>query len=336
MNKYALATLLALTTPASALAQTVTFLAEGLVQNISGPAATPYSMGDPASLEFTFDSAAAPTGQSNGTAFYPVPTSYTLTVGTLVVSCDEQTFPAQAGSMSVRNDFSSTGTTCYDDYDWARGQFPGPVAFDGLSNDAVFFQTQAGAPCSNPPLYLLDNSLPSTPPDIGLANPSAIRFEANFRSSDGIDVSSVTCTITSLTIVEGGAANYCDSAPNSVSGSGASMGHSGTASASKLDSLILSAQPVPNNFHVFMVGTQQASIPMFNGTQCIASPCRMNPPAMSIGNVATKTADAAAFIGAGCDVPLTGTHLYFQCYYRDPGVGSGMNFSDGLSIVFGP
>ncbi len=143
---------------------------------------------------------------------------------------------------------------------------------------------------------------------------------AGFGSSNGIQI--VSADSASLGV------NYCVGAVNST-GSGALMSAAGSNSVSAND-LTLTAEPVPNDFGLFIFATTQVQIPFGNGFLCVlGSTVRINPVASASGNVAMRVVDLPSFgIAPGT--------LDFQYWYRDPGVGSHFNLSDGLEIVFVP
>lgn len=145
------------------------------------------------------------------------------------------------------------------------------------------------------------------------------------------------CTFTSWQFgvdnirIEGGlvASNYCSTSNNST-GSPAIISAAGSNSVAD-NNLTLTAGPVPNNIGLFFYGPTQTQVPFGNGFRCITgSIVRLNPPASSSGNTATRVVD---LLTQGIGVGSTN----FQHWYRDPaGGGALFNLSDGLEVGFTP
>ncbi|MCP3915289.1 MAG: DUF1565 domain-containing protein [bacterium] len=127
-----------------------------------------------------------------------------------------------------------------------------------------------------------------------------------------------------------GTSNYCVTSPNSV-GLGAIMGSTGSTSIAN-DDFGLVATGMPDNFALFITGTDEASIPFYNGTLCVTPFCRLGPVVVVTGNVATKDLPLSEYPIHGCATPIVGSEFLFQCVYRDMGQ---TNSSDGLRVTFG-
>ncbi len=130
----------------------------------------------------------------------------------------------------------------------------------------------------------------------------------------------------------GAPVNYCITSPNSQ-GPGAVMGSSGSASLSANDLVLEVSGSITNEFGLFFFGPNQTQVPNGNGQLCVGgSLTRLLPPiqADAAGN-ATLPLD---FNASPLDAFLPGDTTHFQWWYRNPGVGAGYNFSDGLEVTF--
>jgi len=135
----------------------------------------------------------------------------------------------------------------------------------------------------------------------------------------------------SFSLVPGGdlGVNYCTANPSST-GAPALMSAQGSTSVA-LNTLELTAEPVPNQPFIFFFGPNQIQVPFGNGFLCAGGGLtRILPPGAASGNRAVRSVDLPTW---GI-VPGTRN---FQCWFRDPaGGGAAFNTSDGLSIVFVP
>jgi hypothetical protein len=124
--------------------------------------------------------------------------------------------------------------------------------------------------------------------------------------------------------------SYCTAAPNSV-GPGALMTFSGSGSFAANDLFLGTIHLPPERNAFYFYGSTTASVPLYNGILCVGGTIHRLPVVRS------------NFFGdAGIDFDATapsagvspGSTWYFQLHYRDPGVGAGLNYSDGLAVPF--
>ena len=120
---------------------------------------------------------------------------------------------------------------------------------------------------------------------------------------------------------------FCDSQANSTGGPAliSAQGHNSIAA----DELTIVAAPVPNQFCVFLYGTDKTQVAFGNGFLCVTgSVTRLRPAVLATGNTASLDVDLSGF--------TPGT-LHFQCWFRDPqGGGAKFDTSDGVSITLAP
>lgn len=131
----------------------------------------------------------------------------------------------------------------------------------------------------------------------------------------------------------GSQASYCTATPNS-SGAAASI------SAAGCDSLLagqltLLAKGVPaDRLGLFLYSAGPAQTPFANGFLCLGGPVHRLAPTSADANGQMST--SVDFQSAQASFLTPGTTWYFQAYFRDPGVGTGANTSDGLSLLLTP
>jgi len=124
--------------------------------------------------------------------------------------------------------------------------------------------------------------------------------------------------------------NYCVGAPNSTGG-GSTMAASGTGAIPDNDLQLFAFGNPPNVSGLFYYGQGTATAPVYNGFRCIGSAFRRLPVIQTdVNGDAQWNFDVHAPPG----VITAGTTWNFQFFYRDPGVGAGANYSDGLSVLF--
>jgi len=140
------------------------------------------------------------------------------------------------------------------------------------------------------------------------------------------------------TLGGGSASNYCQANPNS-SGNTASISWVGSLTLSD-DTFGLTATGVvndlPNSWGLFVYGPNQFNAPFYNGYLCV-SPFppgiyKMHTQHLLAGTVVhLKAANPTDF-----SLFTPSSSWNFQFWFRDPGVGSGANMTDGLHVVFAP
>jgi glucose/arabinose dehydrogenase len=124
--------------------------------------------------------------------------------------------------------------------------------------------------------------------------------------------------------------NYCVGAVNSTGG-GSMMAFSGSASMD-LNNLQLVAVGNPANVNgSFVYGQGIAQVPVYNGFRCFASNLHRLP---TVQTNAFGDAEWNFDVNAPPAVITPGSTWNFQFFYRDTGVGTGANTSDGLSVLF--
>jgi len=127
-----------------------------------------------------------------------------------------------------------------------------------------------------------------------------------------------------------GAMNYCTTTPNSA-GTGALIACSGSFSAADDDLVLEVSGAIPAQFGVFYWGLAEATIPFYDGVQCIALPVhRFNPNILSMDGTVSRAISITEMTA------VMGETAYLQFAYRDPASGSAANTSDGLAVTYGP
>ncbi|MCC6409351.1 MAG: FG-GAP repeat protein [Planctomycetes bacterium] len=141
--------------------------------------------------------------------------------------------------------------------------------------------------------------------------------------------------------IGGEATNTCVSEPNST-GVAAEITYTGSLSTGA-NTFTLHAQNLPPNKQgVFFYGPVSAQVPFGNGWACVLGGSigvfRLNPsaPADTNGHLSRHVDFTVAPAGSGPGTIAPGSTWYFQCWYRDPGVGAGYDLTDGLRVVFCP
>ncbi|QDV08084.1 Carbohydrate binding domain protein [Planctomycetes bacterium Poly30] len=143
-------------------------------------------------------------------------------------------------------------------------------------------------------------------------------------------------SIDDVTITSGAGStmNYCIAAPNST-GVGAVMSSTGTPGVGAQDFAIQASGLPVGSFALFMVGTESANAPSFNGRQCISNVCRLGPIfSVPASGVVSRDLPDSVYSMFGCAPPIVGTSYFFQAVYRDS-VGTGGNWTDALCVQFG-
>ena len=128
------------------------------------------------------------------------------------------------------------------------------------------------------------------------------------------------------------ALNYCQATPSSI-GIPVTMYAQGSLSVQD-DNFTLSAIGAPaGQFGLFLYGPGFQLTPAAGGWLCVSDPVRMSATLVDglssanwPVNLGLPAAGGAAIVG--------GSTWCFQFWYRDPALGAGSNFSDGLVVVF--
>ena len=133
---------------------------------------------------------------------------------------------------------------------------------------------------------------------------------------------------------------YCQASDNST-GLPAGIGHTGSASLAASDLALTVEDAVPNQFGLFFYGAQQTFTPYGDGALCIApAHYRLWPAVLSnqSGSVSLPLDFGSPPLSSGPGQVTPFSTWNFQYWYRDPftQVGSGFNFSNGLSVTFCP
>lgn len=123
---------------------------------------------------------------------------------------------------------------------------------------------------------------------------------------------------------------YCTAAPNSA-GPGALMSFAGDGSIGQND-LVLFTSGAPTTVYAFyFYGTATANAPAYNGIRCVGGTIKRLPVVHTNDFGDADYAFDATAPSAGV---TPGSTWHFQLFYRDPGVGSGLNYSNGLTVPF--
>ena len=138
---------------------------------------------------------------------------------------------------------------------------------------------------------------------------------------DAFDVSLVECD-------SGIGTNYCTSGPNGVVISALGSDSVGA------NNFTHHAETAPTNaFGLFFYGDRELNLPLGQGTVCVGSPARFNPPLNSgATGLFDRPVDFTAPPSPSYQV-LPGQTWYFQIWFRD---GSNSDLSDGLRVTFQP
>ena len=134
--------------------------------------------------------------------------------------------------------------------------------------------------------------------------------------------------------------NYCSTMPNSA-GWGATMAFSGSASYSANDLALECYGCPPGQFGIFYYGPNQIMTSFGNGFRCVGGGFLGT---FRLPIVQTDIFGAAYYaldydqppMNSGNGTIVDGVELNFQFWFRDPGVGSNFNLSDGLNVTFCP
>ncbi|MCP3919026.1 MAG: zinc carboxypeptidase [bacterium] len=126
--------------------------------------------------------------------------------------------------------------------------------------------------------------------------------------------------------------NYCGTSPNSA-GPGAVMSSSGNTDVADGAFTLLASGAIPSQFGLFFYGPDQGTLPIGNGVICIGGAFHRLPvETIDAGGAASHLVDFGNLPNGG-DI-VNGDTFRFQFWYRDPAVGAGFNFSDGLEVQF--
>jgi hypothetical protein len=136
-----------------------------------------------------------------------------------------------------------------------------------------------------------------------------------------------------------GASARCQGAPNSA-GSGALIGHSGSASVAANDLVLISSGCPGNQFGIFYYGAGAAEMPLGNGYRCVGSGgvglFRFSPINTGSSGTAQMALDNTSPPQASGQI-TPGSTWHFQFWYRDPVAGgANFNLSDALGVSFCP
>jgi glucose/arabinose dehydrogenase len=123
---------------------------------------------------------------------------------------------------------------------------------------------------------------------------------------------------------------YCTAAPNSA-GPGAFMAVSGTGSFASNDLHLFTSGCPSTVFGFYFYGTAQANVPTYNGFRCVGGTIKRLP---TVQTSQFGDADWTFDVHAPPAVVQPGSTWYFQLFYRDPGVGTGLNYSDAVTVPF--
>jgi Zn-dependent metalloprotease len=127
--------------------------------------------------------------------------------------------------------------------------------------------------------------------------------------------------------------NYCSTSPNSFS-SGALMSALGSQNVGHNNFSLVIAGGVPNEFGIFYYGMNQDNAPVGNGTRCVGNQFfRLGALQMDILGTAVQAVDFQNPPALAGQIS-NGEVWNFSFWYRDPGVGAGFNFADGLQVEF--
>ena len=140
----------------------------------------------------------------------------------------------------------------------------------------------------------------------------------------------------------GTATNYCTVSPNSV-GPGAMIGSTGTTSIGTNAFTVTVIAAPPDQFGLFYYGAAQIDIPFGDGVRCVGGGgaggiFRLSPAQMTdgAGNASRQVDFTQPPVDSGPGMIVPGDTWNFQFWYRDPTIGTGINLSDGLEVVFCP
>ncbi len=126
---------------------------------------------------------------------------------------------------------------------------------------------------------------------------------------------------------------YCVTTPHSA-GSGALISATGSQVVSENAFGLSVTGSVPNEFGIFFYGAQQANVAIGNGVNCVGGTLFRLSPVLADGT------GGASFPLDLTNPPLpaaeitAGSTWNFSWWFRDPGVGAGFNFSNGVSVPF--
>jgi hypothetical protein len=123
---------------------------------------------------------------------------------------------------------------------------------------------------------------------------------------------------------------YCVAAPNSA-GPGALMAAAGSGSISANDLHLFTSGTPPSVNAFYFYGSASSMVPLYNGFRCVGGTVKRLPV---VHTSFFGDADWAFNATAPGALVVPGTTWYFQLFYRDPNVGAGLNYSDGLAVPF--
>ncbi len=126
--------------------------------------------------------------------------------------------------------------------------------------------------------------------------------------------------------------NYCPATPNST-GNPALISYSGSTSIAANNFTLTTSQCPPGTFGIFLMGPNQGSMPLGNGTFCIGAPFyRIGSINQSISGTSSRQLDFSIF-----NPPIViqpGAVFNFQLWFRNNLAGGGLtNLTNGLSVT---
>jgi hypothetical protein len=137
------------------------------------------------------------------------------------------------------------------------------------------------------------------------------------------------------------AENYCITAPNSYSTSGAVIDWGGSTSVAANNLELYAAQSAPNEYGIFFYGPGRRQSALGNGWLCVDPTGtgfqRLLPPIRASGfGESQRLLDVTSPPSPGGQI-TAGSTWNFQYWFRDTmGGGSAFNLSDGLEVTFCP
>ncbi|MCP3915009.1 MAG: exo-alpha-sialidase [bacterium] len=133
-----------------------------------------------------------------------------------------------------------------------------------------------------------------------------------------------------------GPEEFCGTSPNSA-GPGATLSSSGTPRLDGNDFTLAVGGAPPGQFGLFFFGREAASFPLGDGVLCIGlgQGGLHRLPVVQMDALGTAWHDLDVTLPPGDEI-LAGSSTFFQFWYRDPQGpgGTGVNFSDGVRVVF--
>ncbi|MFT4541119.1 MAG: hypothetical protein ACI841_000056 [Planctomycetota bacterium] len=135
--------------------------------------------------------------------------------------------------------------------------------------------------------------------------------------------------------------NYCTAKLNSA-GCTPSISYTGTPSATGSDDFHVTGTDIVSGQYGFLIWSLGPnSLPYFGGTLCISAPISRTPIQYAGGNAGSGDC-SGSFSGPfsqgtmAANSLIAGSQLYFQYWYRDPGLFDFIGLTDGLDVVICP